>query len=193
MHYAEIKDQEARLFALERRYNELKYELEDTGEYNPEIDELQKEICEVIDDLAVNGTDTLGRWHVSVENELKATKAEKAALDRRIKSLNNTLDFIKDSVTQLLAITGQEQVKGSLYSYKRTRSVTTKVDTELLESKYQADVENVLRSAEVIPDYVTVKLDAKVSLVPDEMELPDVFVVTGKDTVRFTKPRGAKE
>jgi predicted nucleic acid-binding Zn-ribbon protein len=189
MHYAEIKDQETRLFALKRRFFELQYELEDTGEYNPEIDELQKEICEVIDDLAVNGTDTLGRWHVSVENELKTLKAEKAAIDRRIKATNNTLDFIKDTITKLLAITGQEQVKGSLYSYKRTRSVTTKVDTELLEEKYQGDVENVLRSAAVIPDYVTVKLDAKVSLVPDDTPLPDVFVVTGKDTVRFTKPR----
>lgn len=189
MHYAEIKDQETRLFALKRRYFELQYELEDTGEYNPEIDEIQKEICEVIDDLAVNGTDSLGRWHVSVENELKTLKAEKATIDRRIKATNNTLDFIKDTITQLLAITGQEQVKGSLYSYKRTKSVTTKVDGELLESKYQGDVENILRSAAVIPDYVTVKLDAKVSLVPDEMELPDVFVVTEKDTVRFTKPR----
>jgi len=192
MHYAEIKDQEARLFALERRYNELKWELEDTGVYYPEMDEIESEIMKVIDDLAVNGTDTLGRWHVSVENELKALKAEKAAIDRRIKATNKTLDFIKDTITQLLAITGKEQVKGSLYSYKRTRSVTTNVDTNEVERLYQMLAEAAVREAG-IPGYITVKLDAKVSLVPDDMELPDVFVVIEKDTVRFTKPRGAKE
>ena len=44
-----------------------------------------------------------------------------------------------------------------------------------------------------IPNWVTVKLDAKVSEVPEGAELPACFKVDEKDTVRFTKPRGAKE
>ena len=37
------------------------------------------------------------------------------------------------------------------------------------------------------------KLDAKVSLVPEGEDIPDIFTTTTKDTVRFTKPRGGKE
>lgn len=187
MDYKEIKEKEAALFSLAREREELLYETE--GEYTQEVEDIDNEIAGIIDELATEGTDTLGRWHVSVENELKTLKAEKAAIDRRIKSSMNTIDFIKDTITNLLFITGKEQIKGTLYSYKRTKSTTTKVDSEMLESKYQAKVESALHSAGIIPDYVTVKLDAKVSLVPEGADLPDLFIVNEKDTVRFTKPR----
>ena len=192
MTYQEIKEKEAAVAALAWRFQELKYELEETGEVNPEMDEVQKQFCEAASELAVNGTDSLGHWQVSVENELKTLKAEKAAIDRRIKAANNTLEFVKDTLTNLLKVTGQEKVKGTLYSYKLTKSVTTKVDTDEVDRLYMPQAEAAVREAG-LPCYITVKLEPKVSLVPEGEDLPEIFIVNEKDTVRFTKPRGGKE
>ena len=88
--------------------------------------------------------------------------------------------------------TGQTKAKGMLYGFTTAESCTTKVDVELLNGRYMELAEQAIRSAG-IPDYITVKLDAKVSLVPEGEELPDLFEEVRKDTVRFTKPRANKE
>ena len=88
--------------------------------------------------------------------------------------------------------TGCEKAKGVYYSFTPTVSTTTKADANILKERYQEAANKAVHEAG-IPDYVTVKLDASVSLVPEGEDIPDVFVVTKKDTVRFTKPRGNRE
>ena len=175
----------------------LSYDLEDKyiendGEITDETEAMEAQRAAIADLLAGDGIDSLGRWLKSKEDEMKTYKAEKDAAARRVKSAENTIDFVKSVITEVMKATGQDKAKGVFYSFTQTTSNTTKVDADLLNDRYMAIVEQAVRSAGV-PDYVTVKLDAKVSLVPDGAETPDVFVTTTRDTVRFTKPRGGNE
>ena len=75
---------------------------------------------------------------------------------------------------------------------KSKRAVKTTVDTERLSEEYGAAVEKAVREAG-IPEWVTVKLGASSALVPEGQELPDVFDRSVTPSVKFTKPRTAKE
>lgn len=190
MHY---KDIQTALATLAR----LSYELEDKyieneGEITEETEALEEQKAAISDLLSGEGIDTLGRWLKSKEDELKTYKAEKDAAARRMKSIDNTIDFVKSKITEVMNATGQTKAKGMLYGFTATESCTTKVDMELLNGRYMETAEQAIRAAG-IPEYITVKLDAKVSLVPEGEDLPDLFEEIHKDTVRFSKPRAGKE
>lgn len=188
--YKELQDSMARVawvsYKLENEY------IENDGEVTEETENMEAEIADLKDLLAGEGIDLLGRWLKSKEDELKTYKAEKDAAARRAASVQNTIDFIKAKITEVMKATGQEKAKGMFYSFTQTVSNTTKVDTDLLNEMYLALAERAIRAAGV-PEYVTMKLDAKVSLVPEGEATPDIFTTTSKDTVRFTKPRAGKE
>jgi hypothetical protein len=189
-HYHEINEALSTLARLADEQENLF--IENEGEVTPETEalEAQKEALKAL--LSGDGIDILGRWLKSKEDEKDTYKAEKAAIDRRLKSVQNTIDFIKAKITEVLAMIGKEKAKGLMYAFTRSKSVTTKVDTEELERLY-LDIATAAAREAGLPEYVTLKLDAKVSLVPEGDDLPDVFVVNEKDTVRFTKPRKTKE
>ena len=175
----------------------VSYDLEDKyiendGEVTDETEAMEAQKRAIQDLLGSDGIDTLGRWLKAKEDELKTFKAEKDAAARRMKSVENTIDFVKAKITEVMQATGQDRAKGMFYSFTATVSNTTKVDSDLLNERYQAIAERAIRAAGV-PDYVTMKLDAKVSLVPEGQETPDVFITTSRDTVRFTKPRAGKD
>lgn len=188
--YQELQDALARVarlsYDLEDKY------IENDGEVTEETQNMEAEIADLQDLLSGDGIDLLGRWLKSKEDELKTYKAEKEAAARRMKSVENTIDFVKAKITEVLKATDQQKVKGVFYSFAQTVSNTTKVDTDILNQRYLAVAEDAIRAAGV-PAYVTMKLDAKVSLVPEGEDIPDIFTTTTKDTVRFTKPRGGKE
>ena len=188
--YQELQDALARVarlsYDLEDKY------IENDGEVTEETQNMEAEIADLQDLLSGDGIDLLGRWLKSKEDELKTYKAEKEAAARRMKSVENTIDFVKGKITEVLKASGQQKVKGVFYSFAQAVSNTTKVDTDLLNERYLAVAEDAIRAAGV-PSYVTMKLDAKVSLVPEGEATPDIFTTTTKDTVRFTKPRGGKE
>ena len=188
--YQELQDALARVarlsYDLEDKY------IENDGEVTEETQNMEAEIADLQDLLSGDGIDLLGRWLKSKEDELKTYKAEKEAAARRMKSVENTIDFVKSKITEVLKATDQQKVKGVFYSFAQAVSNTTKVDTDILNQKYLAVAEDAIRAAGV-PAYVTMKLDAKVSLVPEGEDIPDIFTTTTKDTVRFTKPRGGKE
>lgn len=190
MNYQEIQEALAKLARLSNELEE-KY-IENEGEVTNETEGMEAEKSAIQDLLSGEGIDSLGRWLKSKEDELKTFKAEKEAAARRMKSVENTIDFVKDTITQVMMATDQQKVKGVFYAFTSTVSKTTKVDTDLLNERYQDLAERAIRAAGV-PSYVTMKLDAKVSLVPEGAEVPEVFITTEKDTVRFTKPRGGKE
>lgn len=188
--YQELQDALARVarlsYDLEDKY------IENDGEVTEETQNMEAEIADLQDLLSGDGIDLLGRWLKSKEDELKTYKAEKEAAARRMKSVENTIDFVKAKITEVLKATDQQKVKGVFYSFAQAVSNTTKVDTDILNQRYLAVAEDAIRAAGV-PAYVTMKLDAKVSLVPEGEDIPDIFTTTTKDTVRFTKPRVGKE
>lgn len=190
MKYAEIQD---KLFELARVTYELEeLYIENDGEVTEATEELERQKAVIADLLNGEGLDDLGRWLKSKEDEIKTFKAEKDAVTRKIKSVENTIEFVKSTINTVMRATGCEKAKGVYYSFTPTVSTTTKADANILKERYQEAANKAVHEAG-IPDYVTVKLDASVSLVPEGEDIPDVFVVTKKDTVRFTKPRSSKE
>lgn len=190
MKYAEIQE---KLFELARVTYELEeLYIENDGEVTEDTEDLERQKTVIADLLNGEGLDDLGRWLKSKEDEMKTLKAEKDAVTRRIKSVENTIEFVKGTICSVMRATGCEKAKGVFYSFTPTVSTTTKADTMMLKTKYQ-DVANRAIHEAGIPDYVTVKLDASVSLVPEGEDIPEDFIVTQKDTVRFTKPRGNRE
>ncbi len=190
MNYKDIKAAQEELIDLSARYEETM--VENGGEVTEETDTLAQQALAIEDLLAGEGIDTLGRIIKGKEDYIKTLKAEKDAIARKIKATESSIEFFKSVITDILHQTGRDKAKGLLYGFTATTSNTTKVDMELLNGRYLEVAEQAIRSAGV-PDYVTVKLDAKVSLVPEGEDLPDLFEEVHKDTVRFTKPRAAKE
>jgi hypothetical protein len=112
-------------------------------------------------------------------------------------AIDETIEFIKTKVNQILVATGQEKVKGARgYSFAATISSKTEVDKDVLKALYADIIEEAIRKAHV-PAYVGVTLTASSTkanelgvLVPGDEE---IFVTTEKPSVRFTKPRASKE
>jgi hypothetical protein len=91
MKYNEIQDA---LETLARVSSELENRyIETEGEITPETEELEDQLA-AIRQLLDGGIDDLGRWLKAKEDEKATYKAEKAAADRRIKSVDNTIAFI---------------------------------------------------------------------------------------------------
>lgn len=166
---------------------------ENEGEVTDETELLEGQVSAMKALLNSEGVDFLGRWLRGKEDKKKALKAEKDYLSRQMEAIDRTISFIKAKITEVMNATGCEKVKGSLgYSFARTTSTKTEVNRDLLNDWYLADIEKAL--AEIgVPNWVTIKLDAKVSEVPEGTELPKCFNRTETDTVRFTKPRASKE
>ena len=78
-------------------------------------------------------------------------KAEKEAAARRMKSVENTIDFVKAKITEVLKATDQQKVKGVFYSFAQAVSNTTKVDTDILNQRYLAVAEDAIRAATYNP------------------------------------------
>jgi hypothetical protein len=66
------------------------------------------------------------------------------------------------------------------------------VDKDAIKARWQEVAEQALRAAG-IPSYITVKLDAAVSAVPEGEDLPDVFTQSRRQSVTFRKPKASKE
>ena len=190
MKYQDIQDALATLARLSELLED-QY-IENEGEVTEETEEMEARKAAIQDLLQNDGIDSLGRWLKTKEDEVKMWKAEKAAADRKVKSAQNTVDFVKAKIAEVMKAIDMEKAKGAYYSFTASTSRTTKVDTELLNSWYLNDVEAAMIGLG-IPNWVTVKLGANVSEVPEGDDLPPCFVVDEKDTVRFTKPRGSKE
>ena len=157
---------------------------------------MEAEITGLQDLLTREGIDLLGAWLKAKEDRKKALKAEKDYITRQMSAIDETIDFIKSKVNQVMVATGQEKVKGDRgYSFTATISTKTEVDKDVLKSAYAGIVEDAIRAAGV-PAYVGVSLTAS-STKAAEVGIQDgdeqIFVTTEKPSVRFTKPRASKE
>lgn len=182
-----LADLDQAMVTLEETY------IENEGEVTEQTEQMEAQISVLKELLTGEGIDLLGGWLKAKEDKKKALKAEKDYITRQMSAIDETIDFIKTKVNQILVTTGQEKVKGARgYSFAATTSTKTEVDKELLNEWYFQDIENAMIEIG-IPNWVTITLGARVSDVPEGTELPACFKVTEKPSVRFTKPRASKE
>lgn len=173
--------------ALEEAYEE------NGGEITEETLHMEQEREALTELLTTEGVDTLGRWLKGKEDEAKTLKAEADYITRERRAVESGIDYIKDRIAEVLLATGTDKIKGSNgYSFTATESVTTSVNKDAIKARWQEVAEQALRAAG-IPSYITVKLDAAVSAVPEGEDLPDVFTQLRKQSVTFRKPRASKE
>lgn len=194
MDYKELNQALATLdqatIALEENY------MENEGEITEETEQMEQEISGLQQLLTTEGIDLLGGWLKAKEDKKKSLKAEKDYITRQISAIDETIDFIKDKVTEVMKATGQDKIKGDRgYSFTATHSVKTDVDKDVLKALYADKVEEAIRAAH-IPAYVGVSLTAS-STKANELGVlegdEEIFSTTEKDTVTFRKPKASKE
>ena len=176
--------------ALEETY------MENEGEITEETEQMEQEISGLQELLTTEGIDLLGGWLKAKEDKKKSLKAEKDYITRQMAAIDETIDFIKDKVTEVMKATGQEKIKGDRgYSFTTTHSVKTDVDKDILKALYADKVEEAIRAAH-IPAYIGVSLTAS-STKANELGVlegdEEIFSTTEKDTVTFRKPKAIKE
>ena len=176
--------------ALEETY------MENEGEITEETKHMEQEISGLQELLNTEGIDLLGGWLKAKEDKKKSLKAEKDYITRQMSAIDETIDFIKDKVTEVMKATGQDKIKGDRgYSFTATHSVKTDVDKDVLKALYADKVEEAIRAAH-IPAYVGVSLTAS-STKANELGVlegdEEIFSTTEKDTVTFRKPKASKE
>lgn len=172
------------------------YMIESEGEYDEQACQMDEQIQVLKGLLNTEGVDSLGRWLKSKEDSIKALKAERDYISRKIKANENTIDYIKFQLNKLLKALDIPFVKGANgYKFERTKSVKTEVDKEVLKSLYQEQVEKKLRAGKkpIIPADVTITLGASVKALPEDATLPAYYTRTETDTTKFSKPRANKE
>ena len=194
MDYKELNQALATLdqatIALEETY------MENEGEITEETKQMEQEISGLQELLTTEGIDLLGGWLKAKEDKKKSLKAEKDYITRQISAIDETIDFIKDKVTEVMKATGQDKIKGDRgYSFTATHSVKTDVDKDVLKALYADKVEEAIRAAH-IPAYVGVSLTAS-STKANELGVlegdEEIFSTTEEDTVTFRKPKASKE
>lgn len=185
-----LADLDQAVVTLEETY------IENEGEVTEETEQLEAQISGLKELLTKDGIDLLGAWLKAKEDRKKSLKAEKDYITRQMAAIDESIEFIKAKVNQILVATGQEKVKGDRgYSFAATISTKTDVDKDILKALYADKVEEAIRAAHV-PAYIGVSLTAS-STKANELGVVEgdeqIFITTEKPSVRFTKPRASKE
>ena len=170
--------------------------IENEGEVTEETEQMEAQISGLKELLTHDGIDLLGGWLKAKEDKKKSLKAEKDYITRQVAAIDETIEFIKDKITEVMKMTGQEKIKGDRgYSFTASHSVKTEVDKDVLKKNYEDKVEKAIREAGV-PAYVGVSLTAS-STKANELGVlegdEEIFSTTEKDTVVFRKPKASKE
>ena len=170
--------------------------IEGEGEVTEETEQMEEHISGLKELLTRDGIDLLGGWLKGKEDRKKTLKAEKDYITRQMAAIDESIEFIKGKVNEVLVATGQEKIKGDRgYSFAATTSVKTEVDKDVLKTIYADRIEEAIRAAH-IPAYVGVTLTAS-STKAAELGIiegdEEIFHTTEKPSVRFTKPRATKE
>lgn len=190
MQYREIQEAVETLgrvsYELENQY------IENEGEVTPETETLEAEKAAIAELLNGEGIDALGRWLKAKEDEKATYKAEKAAADRRIKSVDRTIDFIKATIREVMDATGTDKAKGSFYSFATYDSRKTGYDAEELDRRF-LDIATSAARAAGLPESVDVVLKTTATRLQEDDDLAALVNVETSETVKFTKPRTKTE
>ena len=166
------------------------------GEITEETEQMEEHISGLKELLTKDGIDLLGAWLKAKEDRKKSLKAERDYITRQMAAIDETIEFIKGKVNQVMVATGQEKIKGDRgYSFAATTSVKTEVDKDVLKTIYADRIEEAIRNAH-IPAYVGVTLTASSTKAAEFGVVEgdeEIFHTTETPSVRFTKPRASKE
>lgn len=164
--------------------------IENEGEVTEDYEQLEEQIGLLQELLTTEGIDSLGRWLKAKEDAIKALKAEKDYITRKINAANSSIDYIKSQMHRVLVASGLSEIKGANgYSFKATISKKTEVDKAVLKDMFQANVEKTLRESGIIPNDVTITLGASISAVKEGEEIPQYYTISETPSCTFKKPR----
>lgn len=170
--------------------------IEGGGEITEETEQMEEHISSLKELLTKDGIDLLGAWLKAKEDRKKSLKAERDYITRQMAAIDETIEFIKGKVNQVMVATGQDKIKGDRgYSFAATTSVKTEVDKDVLKTIYADRIEEAIRNAH-IPAYVGVTLTASSTKAAEFGVIEgdeEIFHTTETPSVRFTKPRPSKE
>ena len=170
--------------------------IEGGGEITEETEQMEEHISGLKELLTKDGIDLLGAWLKAKEDRKKSLKAERDYITRQMSAIDETIEFIKGKVNQVMVATGQDKIKGDRgYSFAATTSVKTEVDKDVLKTIYADRIEEAIRNAH-IPAYVGVTLTASSTKAAEFGVIEgdeEIFHTTETPSVRFTKPRASKE
>ena len=170
--------------------------IEGGGEITEETEQMEEHISGLKELLTKDGIDLLGAWLKAKEDRKKSLKAERDYITRQMAAIDETIEFIKGKVNQVMVATGQDKIKGDRgYSFAATTSVKTEVDKDVLKTIYADRIEEAIRTAH-IPAYVGVTLTASSTKAAEFGVVEgdeEIFHTTETPSVRFTKPRASKE
>ena len=166
------------------------------GEITEETEHMEEHISGLKELLTKDGIDLLGAWLKAKEDRKKSLKAERDYITRQMAAIDETIEFIKGKVNQVMVATGQDKIKGDRgYSFAAITSVKTEVDKDVLKTIYADRIEEAIRNAH-IPAYVGVTLTASSTRATEFGVVEgdeEIFHTTETPSVRFTKPRASKE
>ena len=166
------------------------------GEITEETEQMEEHISGLKELLTKDGIDLLGAWLKAKEDRKKSLKAERDYITRQMAAIDETIEFIKGKVNQVMVAIGQDKIKGDRgYSFAATTSVKTEVDKDVLKTIYADRIEEAIRTAH-IPAYVGVTLTASSTKAAEFGVVEgdeEIFHTTETPSVRFTKPRASKE
>ena len=185
-----LADLDQAISSLEELY------IEGGGEITEETEQMEEHISGLKELLTKDGIDLLGAWLKAKEDRKKSLKAERDFITRQMAAIDETIEFIKGKVNQVMVATGQDKIKGDRgYSFAATTSVKTEVDKDVLKTIYADRIEEAIRTAH-IPAYVGVTLTASSTKAAEFGVVEgdeEIFHTTETPSVRFTKPRASKE
>ena len=110
MDYRELNQVLERLDQATRTLEDTYMETE--GEVTETTEQLEQEISDLKELISKEGVDLLGGWLKSKEDKKKSLKAEKDYIARQMAAIDETIEFIKGKINQVMVSTGQEKVKG---------------------------------------------------------------------------------
>ena len=193
----DYKEMNQILAELDQAINSLEeLYIEGGGEITEETEQMEEHISGLKELLTKDGIDLLGAWLKAKEDRKKSLKAERDYITRQMAAIDETIEFIKGKVNQVMVATGQDKIKGDRgYSFAATTSVKTEVDKDVLKTIYADRIEEAIRTAH-IPAYVGVTLTASSTKAAEFGVVEgdeEIFHTTETPSVRFTKPRASKE
>lgn len=166
--------------------------IENEGEVTEDAVRTEAVIDRLKELLAGEGIDALGRWLKAKEDELAAAKAEARVARLRVKSVENTVAYIKGRVGDALDALGEEKAKGSYYSFARSVSSKSSVDIEEINKAYLAQVDFAARKVG-LPTCIDIVLKTTTTAL-NEAGLGEHYIIVDEaPAVRFGKPRKDKE
>ena len=181
---------------LDQAINDLEdLYIEGEGEVTDETEQMEEHISGLKELLTREGIDLLGGWLKAKEDRKKALKAEKDYITRQMAAIDNTIEFIKTKVNQIMVATGQGKIKGDRgYAFTATTSTKTEVLKDALNDAF-LEIAQVGARANGLPDWVDIQLKTTATEIKDsgDMDALSFLQETSSPSVRFTKPRAAKE